>query len=183
MPAHWGNVVVVAVPLPDDVATSATGTKVDAEPLLSGRAATEKGDIVFFDGVCNLCNGVVQFIIDRDAGGGIRFAALQSEAAREILGALGVELRLDEPDSIVLVTDGGTAGAGERIAYERSSAVLRIARKLSFPWPLLFYTGILMPRFLRDVFYKFVAGHRYGWFGKAESCRVPTPELRARFLA
>lgn len=180
MPRHWRNVRGVADA--DDVSTtSTTPTEVDAGSSLSGRVATETGDIVFFDGVCNLCNGAVQFIIDRDVGGGIRFAALQSDAAREILGPLGVKV-IGEPDSIVLVTSGGE-GAGGRIAYERSSAVLRIARKLSFPWPLLFYTGILMPRFLRDVFYKFVAKHRYGWFGKAASCRVPTPELRARFLA
>jgi len=138
------------------------------------------GDVVFFDGVCNLCNGVVQFIIDRDKGGSIRFAALQSDVASKLLLPLGVTLRPDEPDSIVLLTHGKDATP---VAYERSTAVLLIARQLSFPWPLLFYTGIVWPRFLRDVFYKFVATHRYKWFGKTETCRVPTPELRARFLA
>lgn len=142
-------------------------------------AVDDVGDVVFFDGVCNLCNGVVQFIIDRDKAGSIRFAALQSKVAQEMLPPLGVEVRPEEPDSIVLVTHGKN---GERIAFDRSAAVLRIARKLSFPWPVLFYLGIVWPRFLRDVFYKFVATHRYRWFGKTESCRVPTPELRARFL-
>lgn len=156
------------------IASRASGT-----PIASRASGTHGEEVVFFDGVCNLCNGAVQFVIDRDPSGTIRFAALQSEIAREILGPLGVELRPDEPDSIVLVTKGT---GDKRIAYDRSSAVLRIARKLSFPWPLLFYTGIMVPRFVRDAFYKFVARHRYRWFGKTESCRVPTPELRARFL-
>jgi predicted DCC family thiol-disulfide oxidoreductase YuxK len=157
----------------DDVAASPTGA---SDP---SAGTSNLHDVVFFDGVCNLCNGVVQFIIDREPTGSFRFAALQSETARDMLVPLGVDPRPDEPDSIVLVTHDKD---GKRIAFERSTAVLRIARRLTFPWPLVFYAGIIWPRFLRDVFYKFVAKHRYRWFGKTESCRVPTPELRARFL-
>jgi predicted DCC family thiol-disulfide oxidoreductase YuxK len=136
------------------------------------------GDIVFFDGVCNLCNGVVQFILDRDSSAAIRFAALQSKAAAELLLPLGVSVVSEAPDSVILLTSVD----GVRVALQRSDAVLAIARKLGFPWPLLYWAGILWPRFARDAIYKFVARHRYGWFGKTESCRVPTPELKARFL-
>jgi predicted DCC family thiol-disulfide oxidoreductase YuxK len=174
---RWSNVWGV-----DDVAQSRTTDvgAVSAPHTAGATAASGAPLIVFFDGVCNLCNGVVQFIIDRDPAARIRFAALQSESARELLLPLGVELRPDEPDSIVIITHGKD---GKAAAYERSTAVLRIARELSFPWPVLFYLGIIWPRFVRDVIYKFVARHRYRWFGKTESCRVPTPELRARFLS
>jgi predicted DCC family thiol-disulfide oxidoreductase YuxK len=74
---------------------------------------------------------------------------------------------------VVLIEDGR--------AYERSTAALRIARHLGFPW-VLFYAGIILPRFLRDAAYRFVAHNRYAWFGKKDACMLPTPELRARFL-
>jgi predicted DCC family thiol-disulfide oxidoreductase YuxK len=171
MQHHRRNASFVTL-LSDDVAAPPT---TESEPSVS-----KERDVVFFDGVCNLCNGVVQFIIDRDKAGAIRFAPLQSDAAIKMLLPLGVTVRPEEPDSIILLTHGKDATP---IAYERSTAVLRIAKQLSFPWPLLYYAGIVWPRFLRDVFYKFVATHRYKWFGKTETCRVPTPELRARFLA
>lgn len=130
------------------------------------------GGIILFDGVCNLCNGAVNFVIDRDTGGHFKFAALQSEAARALMtehtlppGAL---------DSIVLVEDGRV--------YQRSDAALRIARRLRGIWPLL-YGFMIVPRFIRDRVYDVVAANRYRWFGKEDACRVPTPELRARFLA
>ena len=129
--------------------------------------------ILLFDGVCNLCNGTVQFIIDRDPKAQVRFAALQSEAARRELEARGHAAPEGEPDSVLLVE-------GDRV-YERSDAALRVARKLSGAWPLLF-AFIIVPRFLRDLVYRFIARHRYRWFGKTDECRVPTPELRARFL-
>jgi len=127
--------------------------------------------IVFFDGVCNLCNGAVNFIIDRDPAAYFRFAPLQSDIAHEHLEILeGTDANLD---TIVLLEDGET--------YERSTAALRIARRLTGGWPLL-YAFIAVPRPLRDAVYDWIAHHRYDWFGRREQCRVPTPELKSRFL-
>lgn len=130
------------------------------------------GAVVLFDGVCNLCNGAVNFIIDRDPSARFRFAALQSDQAAGLLAPLG-RVPEAEPSSFVLVEDGRV--------YERSTAALRVARKLPGAWKL-FYAFIIVPRPLRDAVYRFVARNRYRWFGKAEACRMPTPELRARFL-
>lgn len=127
--------------------------------------------VVLFDGVCNLCNASIHFIIDRDPRGRFRFAALQSDAGAEILRQAG----LDAADlSSLVLWEGGRA-------YRYSTAALRIARRLSWPWPLL-AVFLLIPAFLRDPVYRFIARNRYRWFGKSETCRVPTPELRARFL-
>ena len=129
--------------------------------------------VVLFDGVCNLCNGAVQFIVDRDPRGTFRFTSLQSERAASLLREHGREPPRGEPDSVVLIEDGRV--------YERSTAALRIARRLSGAWPL-FYAFLIVPRLLRDAVYSLIARYRYRWFGKSEQCRVPTPELRARFL-
>ena len=129
--------------------------------------------IVLFDGVCNLCNGAVQFIIDRDRNDHFRFASLQSETGARILAEHGRVAPTGDPESIVLVENG--------VIYERSSAALRIARHLGALWPLLF-AGVVVPRFLRDAIYKYIARNRYRWFGKSETCRVPTAELRGKFL-
>lgn len=126
---------------------------------------------MLFDGLCNLCSGAVDFIIDRDPRAELRFAALQSDAARPLLARCG--LPAEHPGSIVLVEDGR--------CYRRSTAALRIARRLTFPWPLL-YALLLVPRPLRDAVYDWVARNRYGWFGKRDRCRTPTPDLRSRFL-
>jgi predicted DCC family thiol-disulfide oxidoreductase YuxK len=125
------------------------------------------GRIVLFDGVCNLCNGAVQFILARDPAGRFRFASLQSNAARRLLKGDA------PPETIVLIDAGKT--------YTRSAAALRIARGLRFPWPLL-YAFVAVPRPLRDLAYRWVARHRYRWFGKRESCPLPTPQTRYRFL-
>jgi len=127
--------------------------------------------LVLFDGVCNLCNGVVQFIIARDPHGRFHFAALQSAAARRVIEEHSAPDRL--PDAIVLVEDGRL--------YTRSTAALRIARRLTFPWPL---TVVLLavPRPLRDWVYALFASRRYRWFGRRETCMMATPELRARFI-
>ena len=123
--------------------------------------------IVLFDGVCNLCNGAVRFILARDPEGHFRFASLQSETARRLL-------KDDAPaETIVLIEAGKT--------YTKSTAALRIARGLRFPWPLL-YALVAIPRPLRDLVYDWVARHRYAWFGKRETCPVPTPEVRWRFM-
>lgn len=126
--------------------------------------------IVFFDGVCNLCNAAVRFIVKRDTQGYFRFASLQSEAAKRLLPS---SCRERFGDSIVLLEDEECFGA--------STAALRIARRLRAPWPLV-YGAILVPRFLRDPVYRWIARNRYRWFGKKDSCELPTPELRSRFL-
>ena len=126
---------------------------------------------ILFDGVCNLCHGFVQVVIARDPHGHFRFASLSSETAGRLLKDAGVRGPL--PDSMVLVEDG-------RI-YVRSDAPLRVARRLVFPWPLL-TIFLMVPRFIRDRIYDAIAARRYRWFGKQDTCLLPTPELRNRFL-
>jgi predicted DCC family thiol-disulfide oxidoreductase YuxK len=125
--------------------------------------------VLLFDGVCTLCNGFVRFVIERDPAGRFQFAPLQSDAARRLLGAVPQPL----PDSLVLAENGRL--------FMRSTAALRVARGLRFPWPLA-YVLVAVPRPVRDWVYDAVARNRYRWFGRRESCMVPTPELRARFL-
>jgi len=127
--------------------------------------------IILFDGVCNFCNGAVNFVIDRDQAGYFKFAALQSEAGEEMRDKYGIDKV--ETDSVVLIEDDK--------AYLHSSAALRIARKLPGAWPLL-YGFIIVPRSIRDWAYKLFARNRYRLFGRQEQCMIPTPEVRARFL-
>ena len=126
---------------------------------------------VLFDGVCDLCNASVLFVIDRDPRGHFRFAPLQEAAAQALLRARGAEL---PPLSSVVLVEGGRV-------YTRSTAALRIARRLTGGWRLL-YVCLLVPRPIRDAVYDWVARNRYRWFGREEACRVPTPALRRRFL-
>jgi len=128
--------------------------------------------VILFDGVCNLCNGFVQFVIARDPHAHFRFAALSSDAAARVFREAGVVLPI--PDTIVLVDAGQV--------YFRSDAPLRIARGLRFPWPLAAVL-VVVPRFLRDRVYDFIAARRYRWFGRRDVCMIPTPDLRARFLS
>lgn len=127
---------------------------------------------ILFDGVCNLCNGFVRFVIARDPSARFRFASLQSAAAAALLRDADVTASL--PDSIVLVEDGRV--------HVRSAAALRILRRLRFPWPIA-YACIVVPPFIRDRVYDFIAARRYRWFGRREACLVPTPDLERRFLA
>ena len=129
-------------------------------------------DIILFDGVCNLCNGFVQFIIRHDPAGRFRFAALQSEAGQALLVAHGLA-PVAEPESVLLFSGGRL--------YSHSTAVLGIARGLGWPWRLA-GVGKVLPRAWRDALYRFVARHRYRWFGRQESCMLPTPALKSRFL-
>jgi predicted DCC family thiol-disulfide oxidoreductase YuxK len=127
--------------------------------------------VVLFDGVCNLCNGLVRFLIQRDRGARLRLASVQSEAGQAILAWCG--LPLDNFDTMVFVEAGQ--------AYPKSTAFLRVVRYLPQPWPWLSW-GLLVPRPLRDWLYDRVARNRYRWFGRQESCMLPTPEIRSRFL-
>lgn len=135
---------------------------------MSAPAAT-----ILFDGVCNLCNGFVQFVIRHDAAGRYRFASLQSAAGQALLRAHGVPLA-SEPDSVVLVENGR--------AYTHSAAALGILRGLGSPLSGLAIVLLAFPRFLRDAVYRLVARYRYRWFGRQDACWLPTPELAARFL-
>ena len=128
--------------------------------------------IVLFDGHCNFCSGVVNFLIDRDPHGRLQFAALQSEAGRRLLAEHRLSMP-DEPDTMVFIVGGK--------AFVRSDAALATTKYLSGLWPLARVAWVV-PRFLRDAVYTFVARNRYRWFGRTETCRVPTPALRARFL-
>lgn len=133
---------------------------------------TGEAPVVLFDGVCNLCNGAVGFILRNEAQTGFQFASLQSDEGRRLLQEHG--LPEDALDTIILVEDGR--------AYARSTAALRIARRLRAPWKWL-YAFLILPAPLRDLVYRFIAKNRYRWFGQSESCMIPTPELRARFLS
>lgn len=131
-----------------------------------------KYDIVFFDGVCNLCNGAVRFIIRHDKDCVFRFTSLQSDFAKKLLNKYQVKIA-EPPQSILLLRNGKIFG--------ESSAVLRIAQKLNGGWKLL-SVFLLLPKFIANALYRFIARNRYKWFGKKEACMLPTPELRERFL-
>ncbi len=129
-----------------------------------------EGPIIVFDGVCNLCDRSVQFVLARDSQRRFRFAARQSAVGLQLLEKWVIPPPLD---SVVLLVDG--------VAYTRSDAALRIAARLDRPWRWLrIFLGV--PRPVRDWVYDLVAKHRYRWFGKNPACRIPTPELRDRFL-
>ena len=126
---------------------------------------------ILFDGICNLCNQWVNFVIDRDIKNEFRFASLQSEVGQQILFKAG--LPKDYLDSIVLIEKGK--------AYLYSASILRTMKHLNKLWPAM-YILIAVPSVLRDWVYKWVASNRYSWFGKQKTCRVPTPEIESRFL-
>ena len=127
--------------------------------------------IILFDGVCNLCNGAVTYIIKRDKKNGFKFAALQSEIGKKLVSKFNIDT--SKVDSIILID-------GDR-HYEKSSAALHIAKHLSGAYPLLFGFMIL-PKFIRNSVYDYIAKNRYKWFGKKENCMIPTGELKGKFL-
>lgn len=127
--------------------------------------------IVLVDGVCHFCQGLTKWIIKRDPEGKYHFASLQSDVAKELL-AKG-NLSTDSMDTFVLIENGKY--------YTRSTAALRLAKGIKFPYPLL-YVFIIIPKFIRNAVYNWVARNRYRWFGKDEACMLPTPEIKDRFL-
>ncbi len=128
--------------------------------------------IILFDGVCNLCNNAVTFIIEHDKKDVFRFASLQSEIGKKLVEERGMDP--EELDSIILI-DPGVA------YYQKSTAALEISRELSGGYSLLKNFSFI-PEGLRDGLYNFVANNRYKWYGKKESCMIPTPELKSKFL-
>lgn len=127
-------------------------------------------DVILFDGVCSLCNVFVDFVMKRDRHGRVRFASLQSEVGRRFVADFELA---DAIEYIVLVRDGR--------ATIKSSAALRVCRRLRFPWPLA-QVFLLVPPFIRNWVYDRIARNRYRLFGKRETCRVPTEKERERFI-
>jgi predicted DCC family thiol-disulfide oxidoreductase YuxK len=127
--------------------------------------------IILFDGICNLCNGAVQFVIKHDPEGKFLFASLQSEAGQEVLKQYN--LPAGNFNSFILLQN-------EKV-YNKSTAALKVARQIKGVWSWL-YIFIVIPQFIRDAVYNWIAKNRYKWFGKKDVCMLPTPELKARFL-
>tara|TARA_A100000171_G_scaffold52026_1_gene68644 strand:+ start:7680 stop:8087 length:408 start_codon:yes stop_codon:yes gene_type:complete len=127
--------------------------------------------IILFDGVCNLCNTSVTFVIKRDKKDIFRFATLQEEPGSSLLQTHNIDT--SQTDSIILI-DG-------KKAYTKATAALKIARHLGGAYPLL-YGFMIVPKFIRNWVYDYVAKNRYTWYGKKDSCMIPTPALRSKFL-
>lgn len=127
--------------------------------------------IILFDGVCNLCDNLVKFVIKNDKKNYFKFAPLQSESGRELLDKYNIDK--ESLDSVVLVENDK--------AYTHSSAALQLTKNLDAPW-FLAYPLIFVPKFIRNPIYNWIARNRYKWFGKKDSCMMPTPEIKAKFL-
>jgi len=130
----------------------------------------DKG-IVLFDGVCNFCNSSVNFIIRKDPADYFRFLPLQSEKGKKIIERYNLD-----PENLqtIIFLEGGKI-------YTRSTAALRIARKLKGGWKL-FYVFVIVPSFIRDFVYNIIAKNRYRWWGQKDSCMIPAPEIKQKFL-
>lgn len=130
-----------------------------------------RNPVILFDGVCNLCNRTVQFVIKRDKRNIFRFAALQSEAGQQILQ----NYKQDASDfsSFILFTDD--------VIYTKSTAALMVAKKLGSPWSLL-YSLIIIPAFIRNSIYSFIAKRRYQWFGRTETCQLSDKAINSFFF-
>jgi len=133
--------------------------------------------IVFYDGVCGLCNRLVQFLLKRDRQDRLRFASLQSDFASKVLGHHGIDPT--DLDTVHVVEH--YQESNERV-LDRSDAILRASRELGGMWALGARLSLVLPRQLRDLFYRFVANNRYRVFGKYETCLLPEPQHRAKFL-
>ena len=127
--------------------------------------------IILFDGVCNLCNGGVQFVLKKDKNNIFNFSSLQSEFGQKKL----LELNFDSTnfDSFLYLKDDKV--------YTKSSAALQVCKELSGPIKLL-SIFLIVPKFIRDLIYSLIAKNRYKWFGKQDSCWLPTPDLQTRFI-
>lgn len=138
---------------------------------------SEVNPIVFYDGVCGLCNSLVQFLLKRDRHARLRFASLQSDIAAKVLNQHGIDPT--DLDTVHVVVDYQRP---EERVLNRSDAILRAGRELGGVWQVLATVAQVIPRPLRDAVYRFVARNRYRVFGKYESCMLPDPSQRDRFL-
>jgi predicted DCC family thiol-disulfide oxidoreductase YuxK len=127
--------------------------------------------VILFDGVCNFCNSAINFTLKRNTKADIRFAPMQSEAGQKLLQQYN--LPVDDMESFVFIENG--------VAYKQSTAGMKVCRHLRGLWPLS-YGFIIVPKFIRDGIYNWIAKNRYKWFGVQQACMIPTPEVRARFL-
>ncbi len=127
--------------------------------------------VILFDGVCNLCSSIVQFVLKRDRKDTFRFASLQSDFGNSILQKFN--LPDDTFNSFIVYKNGKI--------YTKSTGGLLVAKQLSGAWPML-YIFIIVPSFIRNSVYNIIARNRYKWFGKKEACWVPSPALRIKFL-
>lgn len=132
---------------------------------------TNKHKIILFDGVCNLCNDSVKVVIKHDKKDVFRFSAIQSAVGVQMASEYGIDI--SKTDSILLIDK-------DKI-YAKSTAALKIARHLSSGYPLL-YGFMIVPNFIRNWVYDIIAKNRYKWFGRKDSCMIPTPELKNKFL-
>ena len=136
--------------------------------------------IILFDGVCNFCNGLVNFIIRQDKKNIFLFAPLQSERGKKLLDQYGIDWKNN--DSFVVIENAGSNDpVRQGKAYEKSNAALRIAAKLPWywKWSQVFW---ILPKPIRDWAYNIIAKNRYKWFGKKEECMIPTEQVRGKFL-
>jgi predicted DCC family thiol-disulfide oxidoreductase YuxK len=127
--------------------------------------------LILFDGVCNLCNNSVQYVIKRDQKNTYLFAPLQSKVGQQIIEQFQIDTV--KTDSILLYTNGKL--------YSKSTAALKVAATLGFPTNIL-SIFIVIPAFIRNWVYDFIAKNRYKWYGKKEACMIPTPELKSKFI-
>jgi predicted DCC family thiol-disulfide oxidoreductase YuxK len=127
--------------------------------------------VILFDGVCNFCNSAVNFVLKKDKKKTILFCPLQTATGQKLLQQYS--LPVNEMQSFVFIENGQ--------AYTRSTASLKVCRHLRGAWPLL-YGLIIVPKFIRDGIYNWIAKNRYKWFGMRQECRIPTPDIKARFL-
>ena len=126
--------------------------------------------IILFDGMCNFCDKSVQFIIKRDPGAYYKFASLQSEIGQELIKQHHIPIHID---SFILIDN--------HTWYSKSSAALRVCKNLNGLWNI-FYVLLIIPKPIRNFFYHIIANNRYKWFGQKDSCTLPTPDIRKRFL-
>src|SRR6476620_7697701 len=140
------------------------------------------GAVVLFDGVCNFCDSLVNFIIDHDREGYYKFAPLQSVEGRRLANKFGFSSAVGGavPTDDLIPIDSVILVENEK-AYTHSTAALKIIRRLGLPWSLL-YVFIAVPKGVRDYFYKLFARYRYRIFGKKDQCMLPSADVRARFL-
>jgi predicted DCC family thiol-disulfide oxidoreductase YuxK len=132
--------------------------------------------ILLYDGVCGLCNGLVQFLLKRDKHNRLRFAALQSDFAEKVLRRHGVDA--SDLDTVYVINDYDQPA--ERL-FSRSDAILEVVKRLGGPWAFA-GVGKILPRFIRDAIYRQVAKNRYRVFGKFDTCMLPEPHQRKKFL-
>jgi len=134
--------------------------------------AEQSHSVVLFDGVCNLCENTIQWIIRNDPSGHFNFASLQSAAARELLQRF--HNKHDPMGSVLVVIDGKV--------HRKSQAALQICKRLGGAWPLLYYLLIWVPTSVADKLYDYIGARRYRWFGRKSECWIPSPEIAARFI-